>query len=259
MWTKRTLQKILSLSIQHLSTPEYVALLKKRQGSTGWTGPWCSNVKYPVRLSAEIHTMNIYNSSPFILPVMIAGRRTQLLIDSGASLILINLRLFRTLPRCYRQRARLSPPNLCLQLADRSQLYVKYILSLPITISNSTRVHRAYVVPKLWRCIIGNDLIREHNLQIDGEQQSAYFRMKKRDAQLQQGRKKMIKNEDEYVLRANESVKISSFHVFNTEVKPGKPFSITKEEDGNECEVVSIKRIACVANGIITPREHMTL
>ncbi|CAF2156686.1 unnamed protein product, partial [Rotaria magnacalcarata] len=73
------------------------------------------------------------------------------------------------LPRYYRQKAELPPPNLCLQLADRSQLYVKYTLSLPITISNSTRVHRIYVVPKLWRsCIIGNDLIRKHNLQIDG-------------------------------------------------------------------------------------------
>ncbi|CAF3505838.1 unnamed protein product, partial [Rotaria socialis] len=103
--------------------------------------------------------MNIHNNTPLILPGMVAGRRTELLIDLGASLTLINLEFFLQLPRYYRQKAELPPPNLCLQLADISQLYVKYTLSLPITISNSTRVHRIYVVPKLWRsCIIGNDL-----------------------------------------------------------------------------------------------------
>ena len=61
---------------------------------------------------------------------MIAGRRTQLLIDSGASLTLINLQFFLQLPRYYRQRARPPPSNLCLQLADRSQLDVKYALLL---------------------------------------------------------------------------------------------------------------------------------
>ncbi|CAM4766534.1 unnamed protein product [Rotaria magnacalcarata] len=111
---------------------------------------------------------------------MIAGRRTQLLIDSGASLTLINLHFFLQLSKYYRKKVRLPPSNLCLQLADRSQLYVKYALSLPITISNSTRMHRVYVVPKLWRsCIIGNDLIHKHNLQIDGGRQYAYFKTKK--------------------------------------------------------------------------------
>ncbi|CAF1432643.1 unnamed protein product [Rotaria sordida] len=204
--------------------------------------------------------MNIYNNTPLILQGMIAGRRTQLLIDSGASLTLINLQFFRRLPRYYRQRAYPPPSNLCLQLADRSQLDVKYALSLPITISNSTRVHKVYVVPKLWRsCIIGNDLIREHNLQIDGGQQYAYFKAKKKNTQLQQERKETIKNDDEYVLIANERVKISPFHAFNIEVKPNKPFSIIEEDDRDEYEVSSIKETPRVANGIITPCEHMTL
>ena len=190
---------------------------------------------------------------------MIAGRRTQLLIDSGASLTLINLQFFLQLPRYYRQRARPPPSNLCLQLADRSQLDVKYALLLPITISNSTRVHKVYVVPRLWRsCIIGNDLIREHNLQIDGGHQYAYFKAKKRSVQLHQKRKETIKNDDEYVLVANERIKISPFHAFNIEVKPNKPFSIV-ENDGNEYEVTSIKETPCVANGVIIPREHLTL
>lgn len=134
--------------------------------------------------------MNIHNNTPLILPGNIVGRRTQLLIDSGASLTLINLQFFLRLPQYYRQRAQPPPSNLCLQLADRSQLNVKYALSLPITISNATRVHKVYVVPKLWRsCIIGNDLIREHNLQIDGGQQYAYFKIKEKKYTAATGKK----------------------------------------------------------------------
>ena len=152
---------------------------------------------------------------------MVAGRRTKLLIDPGASLTLINPQLFLQ-PPCYcRQKTRSSSSNLCLQLANRSQLYVKYALPLPITISASTRAHKVYVVPKLWRlCIIGNDLIRKHNLQIDGGQQYAYFKAKKRNAQLYQERKETIKHDEKYVLTANERIKISPFHAFKTEVKP---------------------------------------
>ncbi|CAF4231076.1 unnamed protein product [Rotaria sp. Silwood2] len=202
----------------------------------------------------------MHHNTPLILPGGIAGRRTKLLIDSGASLTLINLQFFLQLARYYRQRARPPPPNLCLQLADRSQLYVKYVLSLPITISNSTRLHEVYVVPKLWRtCIIGNDLIREHNLQIDGGQQHAYFKSKKESAQLQQERKETINNDDKYVLRANERIKISPFHAFNIEVKPNKSFSNMEEDERNDYEVATMKETPCVANGIIRPKEHMTL
>ncbi|CAF2035716.1 unnamed protein product [Rotaria magnacalcarata] len=192
---------------------------------------------------------------------MIAGRRTQLLIDSGASLTLINLHFFLQLPKHYRKRARLPPSNLCLQLADRSQLYVKYALSLPITISNSTRIHRVYVVRKLWRSrIIGNDLIHKHNLQIDGGRQYAYFKTKNIHTQVQQERKERVNNDDEYILLANERIKISPFHAFNIEVKPNRPFSIIeKKNEEDEYEVTSIKETPCVANGIIAPSQYITL
>ena len=115
--------------------------------------------------------MNIHHNTPLILPDAIAGRRIQLLINSGASLTLTNLNFFLELPRRYRQKVQPPPPKLYLQLADRSQLYVKYALFLPITVSDSTRIHKSYMVLKLWRsCIISDDLIREHNLQIDGGQ-----------------------------------------------------------------------------------------
>lgn len=201
----------------------------------------------------------MYNNTPLTIQGVIAGKPTQLLIDSGASLTLINLQFFLQLSRYYRQQARPPPPNLCLQLADRSQLQVKYTLSLPITIANSTRTHTVYVVPRLWRsCIIGNDLIRDHNLQIDGGRQRAYFKAEERSAQLRQERKEKSNYDDEYILMANERIKIPSFHAFNIEVKPDKPF-LNEEDKENEYEITSIKQTPCIANGIITPRKHMTL
>ena len=190
----------------------------------------------------------------------VAGRQTSLLIDSGASLTLINEQLFSTLPRHYRNKARAPPPSLFLQLADRSPLYVKYALSLPITINHSTRFHNAYVVPHLWRpCIIGNDLIRKHNLQIDGGRQQAYFKMPNRTKQINQNNQDKEKNHNEYTLLADEQVKIPPFHAFDIEVKPNKPFLTTNNitDESEEYELTSIRTAPRVANGIITPREQM--
>jgi len=95
-----------------------------------------------------------------------------MLIDTGASLTLINSDLFYQLPYYIRQRARCTPSNFLVQLADKSCLHVQKTILLPITIANHTRRHTIYVVPKLWRpCIIGNDFIQKHNLQIDGGSQ----------------------------------------------------------------------------------------
>jgi transposase InsO family protein len=191
----------------------------------------------------------------------IAGRRTNLLIDSGASLTLINQHLFSQLPKYYRERARPPPPYLYLQLADRSQLYVKYALSVPITIANSTRIQTVYVVPQLWRtCIIGNDLIRKHNLQIDGGRQYAYFKERKQNKPHIYDKENEPENDDQYTLVATERVKLAPFHAFTIQVKPTKPFSIIDEaNDHNEYEITSLKATPCVANGIITPRQQIAL
>lgn len=212
-------------------------------------------------MAAEIHTMNINNCNPLVIPGEIAGRKTQLLIDSGASLTLINLNFFYRLPKYYRKMVRPPPPNLCLLLADRSRLYVKYALSLPITISNSTRFHKVYVVPKLWRaCIIGNDLIRKHNLQIDGGRQYAYFKRREDKIYTQHLTEDTTSNEVNYILLAAERVKIPPMYVFNIQVKPNKPFSsVDERSEQDEYEVTSIKWTPCAANGIITPHTYMTL
>jgi hypothetical protein len=260
MWREGPHTNELSLPIQYVSAIP-TTRLKKRQWSASRTGLQRSNVNHPVQLSAEIHSVNIQNKNPLTLPGMIAGRRTQLLIDSGASLTLINLRFFLELPRHCRLQARPPPPNLCLQLADRSQLDVKYVLSLPITISNSTRRHTVYVVPKLWRtCIIGNDLIRKHNLQIDGGRQVAYFKKKQNHAHSVHEKQITPNNDENYILLAKERIKLPPFHAFNIEVKPSKPFTrLDSHNEQEEYEITSIKETPCVANGIITPRTEMTL
>ena len=212
-------------------------------------------------MSAEIHTINLTNTNPLVLPGRIAGQKTHLLIDSGASLSLINLHFFYQLPMHYRRRAQYPPTNLCLQLADRSQLHVKYALSLPITISNSTRIHTVYVVPQLWRsCIIGNDLIKKHNLQIDGGQQLAYFKENNREEPIPTIGEETVRNEEEYVLLANERIKIPAYHASNIEVRPNKAFARTDgEQEQSNYEITSMKETPCVANGLITPRECMAL
>ena len=205
--------------------------------------------------------MNFYNTNPLVMLGRIAGRRTQLLIDSGASLTLINQHLFSQLPLYYQQRARSPPPNLYLQLADRSRLHVKYAVSVPITISNSTRTHTVYVVPQLWRTsIIGNDLIRKHNLQIDGGRQYAYFKETQRNRANMYTEKEEKHIDENYTLLANERVKIKPFHAFNLQVRPNKPFINTNEDyDQEEYEITSLKQTPCVANGIITPQNQMTV
>ncbi|CAF1547389.1 unnamed protein product [Rotaria magnacalcarata] len=100
-----------------------------------------------------------------------------MLIDSGASLTLINSNLSNRLPYHIRQRVEYQTGNLQLHLADKSSLQVQNSLLLTITIANQTKTHRVHVVPNLWRpCIIGNDFIQKFNLQVDGGEQQVYFK-----------------------------------------------------------------------------------
>lgn len=216
---------------------------------------------HPVYLSAEIHSINLSNTNPLILPGIIGGRHTQILIDSGASLTLINSQFFKKLPTYYQRRARPPPPNLFLQLADRSHLQVKCSLTLPITISNSTRTHTVYVVPQLWRsCIIGNDLIRKHNLQIDGGRQYAYFKKYNQNKPPRQTGEENIHNDEEYTLLSIERIKLPPFHAYHIRVKPNKMFKSSNEtNDEAEYEITSIKETPRVANGIITPQHDMII
>ncbi len=73
MWVKRSYPKSVSISIQRIPTARFTTLPKKRQWSASWTGPRRSNIKYPVYLSAEIHTVNFYNTNPLLVPGIIAG------------------------------------------------------------------------------------------------------------------------------------------------------------------------------------------
>ena len=210
-------------------------------------------------MSAEIHTVNFHNTNPLLIFGAIAGRRTQLLIDSGASLTLINSHFFSKLPAYYRQQARSPPPNLCLQLADRSQLYVKFSLSLPITIAHSTRTHTVYVVPQLWRtCIIGNDLIRKHNLQIDGGRQYAYFKRINNSKHMNEQNKTATNNGAEYILLSDERIEIPPFHASNIQVRPNKRF-VDEEGHQDEYEITSIKTTPYVESGTTTLQQITTL
>ncbi|CAF2960927.1 unnamed protein product [Rotaria sp. Silwood2] len=213
----------------------------------------------PVQVFTQAHAVKFPIYNPLTVFGRIAGLSTRLLIDSGASLTLINEELFVKLPYYFRRRARNPPAWLILQLADKSQLKVKCVLSLPITIANCTKTHTVYVVPKLSQpCIIGNDLIQKHNLQIDGRRQNAYFKQFSNYRFNPQHKKQQYYNDDEYILIADERLRIPPTHIVHIRVCPNKPFLVINQE-GDDYEVTSLKNTPCAANGIINPRKNLEI
>ncbi|CAF1502254.1 unnamed protein product [Adineta steineri] len=198
-----------------------------------------------------------YQTNPLTMNGTIANQPTEILIDSGASLTLINSNLFFQLPHSIRRYAQYPKVNLQLHLADKSCLQVHKIIQLPISIANRTIRHTVHVVPYLWRsCIIGNDFIQKHNLQIDGGRQLVYFR----DAI---GQKVSLTNlvleqkeEEEYTLSANEFIKIPSYHTSYVQVQPVKTV-VSTDNEIPDFEVSSIQQTPYVANGIIKPQKIM--
>jgi hypothetical protein len=182
-----------------------------------------------------------------------------MLIDSGASLTLINSNLFHQLPYYIRQSAQYPLSKFQIHLADKSCIQVQKTLLLPITIANNTRKHIVHVVPKLWRsCIIGNDFIQQHNLQIDGGRQRVYFKEIGMENSLTPNLVPIRENVGQYVLLASERVKIPSYHAVDIQVQPDKEF-VNVEEEPSEYELTSIKLTPCVANGIIKPQKSMNV
>jgi hypothetical protein len=115
------------------------------------------------------------------------------------------------------------------------------------------------VVPKLWRsCIIGNDFIQKHNLQIDGGRQQVQFKNvvveNLRTPNLDPNKEK----EEQYVFLSSERVKIPSYHIVEIQVQPNKEL-VSVEEEPSEYEITSIKLTPCVANGIINRKESMNV
>ena len=110
-----------------------------------------------------------------------------------------------------------------MHLADKSCVPVQGILTLPITIAGRTQEHVVHVVPKLWRpCIIGNDFIQKHNLQVDGGRQQVYFK-----DSVASNRKKLNydvtpEESEQYTLLATERIKIPPYHAVDLQVRPNK-------------------------------------
>ena len=182
-----------------------------------------------------------------------------MLIDSGASLTLINLDFFYQLPYYIRQHIRYPTSNVQLHLADKSCLQVQGTIKLPINIANRIRRHKVHVVPKLWRsCIIGNDFIQKYNLQIDGGRQQVYF---KRLIALESNTTTLVttqEEEEEYTLLATERIKLAPFYAADIQVRPNTKIVGIPEKLSNY-EITSIKETPCVANGIIKPTNSMNI
>ncbi|CAF1425819.1 unnamed protein product [Adineta ricciae] len=232
-----------------------------------------------------------------------------MLIDTGSSLTLINSYLLSQFDAHIRKYLRPPPKNIQLQLADKSPLYINHTLRVPITIDNITHYYTVYVVPRLGRrCIIGNNFIKQKNLQIDGGQQLVYYKrpMLTRNHHGQSSTSETEKinqtqltinntenaeqtqqftnetentdetqpmnnklsqvNEAEYILYAIEQMTIPPYHVCNVQVKPTVPFASTEDNENDEYELGTYSRnnrahqkTPLVANGIISPKEHLQI
>ncbi|CAF1521526.1 unnamed protein product [Adineta ricciae] len=119
--------------------------------------------------------------------------------------------------------------------------------------ANRTLKHVVYLVPQLWRpCIIGNDFIQKHNLQIDGGTQKVYWQDGQRNLEHPQ------EKPEQYTLLANECVKIPAYHVMYVQVKPDKDIP-KRHEESMPYEIATLKHNPCVANGIIELRKSMSI
>ena len=198
-----------------------------------------------VQHSAQTHSIQVSQINPLVISGTIAKQPIKMLIDSGASLTLINSNLFYRLPYHIRQRAAYPTNNLQLLLADKSCIQVQKSLTLPITIANQTRYHKIHVVPNLWRpCIIGNDFIRKHNLQIDGGKQQIYFKNsgvvkpKKLQCSIHHD------DEKEYTLSANERLKVPPFHVMFPKFKSNQIGNFVMVRISRQCmKLLRLKQI----------------
>ena len=203
-----------------------------------------------------------------------------MLIDTGSSLTLINSYLLWKLKPQSTQF--LEPPSdIKLQLADRSPLYIKYALKVPIIINDSTHEYIVYVVPRLWRnCIIGNNFIKETNMQIDGGNQKVYYKetatnennrdkqnnINKEHSQQEETneteqkepnnneeetneteQKEPNNNEEEnkpsYILCAVKSTVIPPYHECYLRVEPNVNFQSTINKDDEQYEVNAYRNI----------------
>ncbi len=235
---------------------------KKRQRSTGRTDQSRSYVEKSVRppfyttLIQNHQISQNYKMNPLLIWGSIANRPTEMLIDSGASVTLINTKLFYKLPMYIRQNARNPSLRSQIQLADKSCIQITKTILLPITIENQTRKHVVYVVPELGRsCIIGNDFIRRYNIQIDGGSQRVKFKEFIEETPIRSNYELRRENEERYMLFSSELVKIPSYHVIHIQVHTDRRF----EEEISDYEVTSVNLVPCVANGLITPQKIMNV
>ncbi len=191
-----------------------------------------------------------------------------MLIDTGSSLTLINSYLLSKLDPCITKHLRPPPANMHLQLADKSPLYISHTLKLPIGIDNITQYYTVYIVPRLWRnCIIGNNFIKQNNLQIDGGNQRVYYKRptpKQFNQPQQMNTETKRNNKQKYVLCAAEQVTIPPYHAYNVRVKPTVPFTSTENNEDEEYELYTYvpenrdhQGTPHVANGILSPKKNL--
>lgn len=190
-------------------------------------------------------------ANPLIISGWIGKHQVDMLIDTGASLTLVNFELYNKLPVWIQRRTVYLKDPIQLRLANKSHVCADKYVILPITVTDYTVNHRAYVVPNLGRtCIIGNDFIRKHDLQVDGGEQQVFFKRWETKSSNPKVCNSVRTEGKSYVLCASERLKIPPYHSTDIQVHPEKRF-YDEEDRSSVYELTSMHTNPCVANGLM--------
>nr|VZI43825.1 unnamed protein product [Spirometra erinaceieuropaei] len=118
-------------------------------------------------------------ATPFYARLLVNNQEVNALIDTGATVSLVNPRIIPK--QLYAIRTPACP---CTQLtaADGSRMNHIGTVSLDVTLPQSTSSHTFIVTPKLtWDLVLGIDFLARHGCQIDVKQRTVQFNTKKED------------------------------------------------------------------------------
>nr|VZI47949.1 unnamed protein product [Spirometra erinaceieuropaei] len=118
-------------------------------------------------------------ATPFYARLLVNNQEVNALIDTGATVSLVNPRI---IPKQLYAIRRPACPCTQLTAADGSRMNHIGTVSLDVTLPQSTSSHTFIVTPKLtWDLVLGIDFLARHGCQIDVKQRTVQFNTKKEE------------------------------------------------------------------------------
>ena len=141
----------------------------RRNKETPWLAPasrWsrgaANRERFKDRREARVYQV-LKEGSDFTCSVLLGGRKVRALVDTGASVSLINSKTYRRLGR----KEKLRPVDLYLSQADSSRMRIEGITWLPFQLARTRGDMKVYVALDLCgELILGSDWLKQNKAQI---------------------------------------------------------------------------------------------